>query len=527
MKNKTLVLGIVAAVIIIIGAVVYFTLPKTQSLGLLGDNITLTAYAANGKMNGSGSVTVPFITRDPGKFFVNVALDANNDGTYAGDEWVVKNLPTGAYPNEPNRFTFKEKDTSIFSKSDVPVRVILSTEKLTSFDRPAGKSETKDKKLQFETYDFGKFISLAKVTKPKEANLGIPFVPTAFAQKTVERPGTGTNPPAANPPTGATPPSPSTPSSPSDQQPAQAPAQPAPPSDVHSEDVPDFKQQPQECVPTAVANNLTSLVNKNGKGATPQDSKAMIEELKSDMFWTFEDGVLNGDVIAGKAKYALAHNLPINTDSMSSSNGNASVEEIASALNDKKAVELKINFAELDAQGNATIIGGHVVTVVGVHMDPNSYTLTLHDPLSKNGSDTYEIATNGQVINYPFHPEQGENMVTYMGTGWNQTWGTSSLVGNPGTMQESEIQGAISEFGKAGTVPRIQVLVSGDHKIPIAQVYLSDPGQCKAQHWHSVSGKGATDIANNFVADHEPCGYGTVTQDPVEWIPDPKIIPPK
>ncbi len=517
MKNKTQALGIGAVVIIVIGAVVYFMLPK--NLSLLGDDITLTAYAANGTMNGEGAVTVPFIARDPGVFFVNVAIDANNDGTFSSDEWVVKNLPTGAYPSEPNRFTFNEKDTSIFSKTDVPVRTILSAEKLTSFDQPAGKSETKDKKLNFKTYDFGKFISLAKVTKPKEANLGIPFIPTAFAQKTTERPGTGTNPPATPPPSGenpgATPPAP-------DQQPAQ-PNQPAPPTDVHTEDVPDFKQQPQECVPTSVANNLTSLVNKNGNGTNPQDSKAMIEELKTDMSWTFENGVLNGDVIAGKAKYAMDHNLPINTESMSSANGNASVEEIANALNNKKAVELKINFAELDAEGNATIVGAHVVTVIGVHMDPNSYTLTLHDPLSQKGSDTYEIAQNGQVINYPYQP--GDNLVTYMGTGWSQAWTNPPLTGNAGTMEQPEMQGLINEFGKSGSVPRIQVLTSGDHQIPIAQVYLSDPGQCHEKHWHSVSGVSVTDLKGSAIPDHEPCGYGTQSQDPVEWIPDPNFKP--
>lgn len=295
--------------------------------------------------------------------------------------------------------------------------------------------------------------------------------------------------------------------------------QPAPPTPAIPDsgqyrfaDTPDLQQRPAECAPTAAANSLISLAKEHGQdGKLPADSLTMIDELKGDMRWTPENGVLPDDFVAGKNLWAAKKGLPIRTEKVGNQTGTATLAALEAALRDGKAAELRIAFAE-PVRGGFKVTGGHLVTVVGVHTTDGKTYIDIHDPKSPSGVDTHRVEGN-QITDYTLYSEG----VTVLSWGFTQTWTGETLE----PMTDAEVRG-IREF--AGEKQKIKALHIGDRYIPLGQVHVAEghAGTCEAAHWHA-NVPGATRDTNGKLFDEifEFCGYGKLPEVPVVDIEVP------
>lgn len=221
--------------------------------------------------------------------------------------------------------------------------------------------------VKHETQELGDSIDLSNVTLPEESMKGLGGVPLAYADEVTE---------------------------------------------VTYDNAPDISQRPGECAPTAAANSLIDLVGRNS-GAGLGDPFDLIDDLKEHMHWTRENGVLPDDFVAGKNSWAKDHNLPITTKKVGDANGVKTPEEIQKALENGDAVELRIKFADR----NLHAVGGHMVTVTGIHTNGEQTYIDISDPYTKNnGTETVEIRSN-QLTNYG--PWKG---ITVLSWGFVESW---------------------------------------------------------------------------------------------------------
>ncbi|MCC6405483.1 MAG: hypothetical protein IT405_03820 [Candidatus Yanofskybacteria bacterium] len=275
-------------------------------------------------------------------------------------------------------------------------------------------------------------------------------------------------------------------------------------------DTPDLVQRIAECAPTAAANSLISLAREHGQdGKLPADSLTMIDELKGDMRWTPENGVLPDDFVAGKNLWAAKKGLPIKTEKVGNQNGTTTLEALARGLQAGKAAELRLAFAE-PVRGGYKVVGGHLVTVVGVHAVDGKTYIDIHDPKSPSGVDTHRVEGN-RLTDYELYTEG----VTVMSWGFTQTWTGQDL--DP--MSDAEVRG-IREF--AGEKRRIKALHIGERFIPLEQVHVSAADLCDTSHWHANVGGTARDTQGKLFPEiFEHCGYGKTTDVPVVEIDVP------
>jgi hypothetical protein len=271
--------------------------------------------------------------------------------------------------------------------------------------------------------------------------------------------------------------------------------------------VPDIGQEIAECAPTSAANSLISLMEEHG--VTVPEDKKLISDLKADMDWTPENGVLPPQFVEGKNKWAARNGLRIRTTLAGDQHGRGSLEKIMDEMAHGGAAELRIKFA--DAQGKAT--GGHMVTVVGVRTEGGQTFIDINDPRTPEGTDTYEV--NGNVIEgYPYN---GMALVSW---GFVQTWEGDPTGVQLDPLSEEEIQG-IQEF--VGQKEKIRVIPYSGKKIPLSEVTVikgdhCDDAQNQFPHYHASNGSSVTATDGTVITDHNACGFGKVKDTPVEEI---------
>jgi len=276
--------------------------------------------------------------------------------------------------------------------------------------------EVFDVAVVLKTQDVGSLLELETITDPENAMKGIG---TAYAQTDVE---------------------------------------------ISNDDVPDINQKPGECAPTSAANGLIDLVRENGSDDQQLgDPGELIEDLKEHMGWTRANGVLPDDFVAGKNAWAAANSLPIVTKKVGDANGISTVDDIRDALENGDAVEIRIKFANA---GGTSVVGGHMVTVTGIHQDGDETHLDINDPATEDsGTESVEVSGN-TFSNYG--PWDG---ITVMSWGFTQTWtGPVVSAGDDSTgvsLEEEEDTGvAVDENGTAGSIG--DELIGGEPLVEIS-----------------------------------------------------------
>ena len=73
-------------------------------------------------------------------------------------------------------------------------------------------------------------------------------------------------------------------------------------------------------------------------------------------------------------------------------------DKILAELKAGEDVELVIDFK---ASPNGAVTASRAVTVVGAHSQGTKQWITIHDPLTPEGNDTYRVERNGQVTGHP------------------------------------------------------------------------------------------------------------------------------
>ena len=282
--------------------------------------------------------------------------------------------------------------------------------------------------------------------------------------------------------------------------------------ELTQEGIPDLSQRPGECAPTAAANSLISLVDRyGGEDLIPGDPQDFIENLKRHMNWTPENGVPPDDFVEGKNRWAAAAGVPIRTTKVGDTQGISTLDAIREALENGDAVELRIRLA--NREGTA-VLGGHMVTVTGIHVDGDETYLEINDPKTPDsGSELIEIRQN-QVIGYGLW-----RGIVLLSWGFVQTWEGHPTGELLDTMTDEEIEG-IRQL--VGDEPMITVIEYNGKYLPTSQLTVQDEIGCGADHWHAARGGAVTATDGTVVPDPGPqCGYGKVSELPSKNIPAP------
>lgn len=446
----------------------------------LVQSAALTQITMGQQKSTHGFFTVNFGLKQAKPVYLSAAVDWNKDGSYEDSEWMVTNAPARARADWNNNFPV------IFPKEDLTglKTHIVITDTVTDPAHPVNAQQF-DMPLSVTPYDIGTLIDLSTVTNPTESMKG----------DTVERPGTGT-PTASNTQDQGVP-------------------------DSFQNDTPDLPQRKDECAPTSAANSIIRLAGDHNRiDAIPRDPTALIDMLKQQMGWTPQNGVLTGDFSPGKEYVAKQLGLPITSETVSG-DFNHVIDRIEETLNKGGAAEMRLQSTVTDENGQTHNVGGHMVTVVGVVRNGQQTSVQIHDPLSPSGTDTYEIDPNdGSLIKYPFLGGKLSDAVhVRLTTGFIQTW------------IEQNANAPVNVINDITPSQRstIKVIVAYGHKIPLSEVYVADPGQCPADHYHASRNGTAKALDGTMVPDAAPehCGYGKVSEVPVEnCTPDGQTCTP-
>ncbi len=186
--------------------------------------------------------------------------------------------------------------------------------------------------------------------------------------------------------------------------------------------VPDIEQQANECAPVAGANGLITLAKRFGEdGRLPADLGVMLNELKSDMRWSLTNGVSVDDFVLGANRWALSKGLPIVTQKIGE--GQRALSEFSKSLTADGVALVRLSFS-VPSGSRQRVLGGHLVSVVGVHDMEGATFIDIHDPNSPQGVDTYRVE-GSTIVDYALFPEA----TVKLDQGFTQTWtgGTMKL----------------------------------------------------------------------------------------------------
>lgn len=320
---------------------------------LVGDVLYVTSFTRTGK-NGTGTMLlqVPFQDTLSNPGLLSIAVDVNGDNLFAPDEYLVEGYPVSPRKGWKSGYYASRK---VALTDGLTVQVTVNdTQYLLA--------------TKMNLFEVGTLLDIGNITDPENAMKGFDTA-TAHAEDTNE---------------------------------------------ITQENVPDISQKPGECAPTSATNGILSLIGKNGKpGDVPGTPEEIMEDLKKEMKWNRENGVEPDNFVAGKNSWAQKHGLPIVTEKVGDVHGISTIEEIRKALESNGAVELRIKFAN---PGGTQAVGGHMVTVTGIHEGDGQTYLDINDPATPEGTETVEIQSN-QITNYG--PWEG---VTILSWAFVQNW---------------------------------------------------------------------------------------------------------
>lgn len=268
---------------------------------------------------------------------------------------------------------------------------------------------------------------------------------------------------------------------------------------------PDIGQKIAECAPTSAANSIISLAEEHGMEDKLPPDEQIINELKGEMDWTPENGVLPPDFVEGKNTWMAKHGLPIRTTIVGSQHGIGTLEAILDAMASGAAAEIRMKFA--DKKGKVT--GGHMVTITGVRTAGGETFIDVSDPRTPEGTDVYKV--KGNIIEgYPY------DGIAVLSWGFVQTWEDPTGVAlDP--MTDAEIKGIQNAVGQKET---IKVITYKGKMIPLSELHVGKGDHCDSvaqsyPHYHTNNGS-AKAVDGTLVPDNDGCGFGKVKDVPVE-----------
>jgi len=458
---------LIAAIIIIIAGGVWFSFGRTEKV--MGEQIELIAYTADGENLGGGVISLPFIkdlTADEMRY-ASMALDLNRNGEFEATEWIVQNSPARIYKDYRNNFPIDLNAVNLDDSSPLLALAVLTKS-------PSEQSPEDNATEKVETQVIFKYHELAEILgfnvpgasedlKRGPAPVFSLQIPQAFAQGGEINASRDAN-------------------------------------------IPDLPQGPMECSAVATANNLISLAGEHGQlDKLPQNARDLVNELKADM--QFNNGIVNSNFKAGKDAFVARHNLPIVTRRIT----NPTFADLTTALNSGGAVELSTRMIQ-SASGQAST--GHTMTLVGANQSATgSQSVQVHDSASPSGADTLNLGKaqtpSGQeflVVNYPLW-----DGVVIVDDIFVQNW----------TEPEHADTGSQTDLGEE--MSRIEVLVIGGSYYPKSQFRISRQDACDSDHYHGGTVYGLRNkTSNQIISINDPaptnCGFGRVAEVPVELI---------
>jgi hypothetical protein len=420
------------------------------------DRIVIERMEIEGTPTGGGYVVVHF-TRNNERTLARISADLNGDGTYTEDETLLEDFPAAVKKGSMNRLAFRT-EREFPDGETIPVRLGFSH---------AGDAGSEIAAVAEASMQKVNVVGAWDITSPGSSELrkrGIGAMQLAYADDGGE-------------------------------------------VEIMTEgEVPDLSGGPMDCFPIAAANNLSALAERNDFDGDLPEPEAMRDELKAGM--QFENGVLEGGFLAGKQAFIDKYNLPVQTEVIE----NPTFEDIKDALESGHGVELSMSHIR-SASGHAN--AGHVVTAVGAISSGGQFGIVAHDPATPAGSDdvmeiTPPPSEGAQVwlVDYPLW-----DGVTFIDHIYVQKWIDAEA--QPATT------GTQTDGGDATS--RIQVLVIGGSYYPLSQFKVARPDSCESDHYHAGTVFGLADKAStNIVSATDPlprsCGFGKVSEVPIEWI---------
>lgn len=333
----------------------------------IGDSVHLTGYTIGGVFTGDAMVHVPFTENFPDTPTVTVLFDINDNGKFkGGGEKVVDRVPSVAVAEFPTGYSFDLRAArmmKVFGRDPLFAKVIIS-------DIPGGPIE-KVVPVTKELFEIPEFYT------------GTPPGFTGFGSTDAWNVASDAVGPASI---------------------ARADGLPAGANGVYNPGVPDLpgrKGKPNECFPIAAANSILWLAQQhNMTDKLPPTTNQLLDQLDQAVGYNPNVGTMDANMVSGKNAFAQATGLPLvneKVEDVREQGASTLFPKIVQALKEKKDVEL-IMKKRSSATGKDQ--GGHAVTVVGAYTKGKKQYIVIHDPLTPNGNDTYEVGRNGEVKGY-------------------------------------------------------------------------------------------------------------------------------
>ena len=459
-------LSLIVAVVLVIAVFFFVNQGADKAQLVLARGIGLTAFTSGGISTGQAAVKVPFSHSSEKLQYINMAIDGDSNGSYDDSEWLIQNVPLYAQADWKNSLYFQSPFE--LTRDKAKLIVTSSAQALASVADLSSQEDKRENKVAAEVFESGDLFELDSVTNPEESMKG--FVSLAWAQ-------TG--------------------------------------SQAASATVPDITQRPGECAPTAAANSLYSLANRNGGGSNlPSDPMDFIDQMKGPMNWSRANGVLPDDFVSGKTALANQFNLPIETKKVGDQHGASTFNDLQNALDQGGAAEMRIRFTQ---SGSARVIGGHMVTVTGARAVDGRQILDIHDPASPGGTDTIEVSGN-KILGYgPWHGD------TYLSWGFTQVWtgGDSFSAISGGGFQVDSADLDSDSVRDSDGARKVEVLVIGGNNYPKFQFHIGNDKNCGVPHWHASGEVHSIENTTATDPDEHACGFGKVGQvsEAMVWLP--------
>lgn len=341
------------------------------SQNLIGSPVTLVVFTRNKFPIGSAMIQIPFTQDSAGTATFTVYVDVNGDGAFSESERGVSEVPSVARTELPASFPLLFGNQGQMQKLLASSKKKSLTAKILLQDVPGPGTVTQVMPLtrvEYETRDLFTnpppgFTGGGRGETGWRAVFTPEIIPSAIAK------GGGT-------------------------------------IDIYNKDVPDLpprKGKANECFPTAATNSLLWLSKKDhfeDKMPQPATQDAVSDELDRDLGWNAKSGVEDAKMVDGKNAFASRHKIPLHTKKIDNEiiEGRSDLwDKLVKELQDGEDVELIIQKKE-SQRGTSTL--GHAVTVVGANDKNGKQQIIIHDLLTPQGNDTYEVRRDGQVQGY-------------------------------------------------------------------------------------------------------------------------------
>lgn len=346
------------------GAVPSASLQETPDL--IGEDVVIAVFKGRRHPGGSAMVEIPFKEDVEGSVTFTVSFDIDGDGFFEGEEVGVDAVTTVAKAELPSAFPVLFSDAKQLRRliqrlkeGSAPVRVVLEdvpevdvvTEDALATRVDVDISDAFHNPPPGFTGGWGDLGDWGEIVRDVA-------VPTAVAGG---------------------------------------------PVDIYNADIPDLKPRkgkPNECFPIASANSLLWIAKKHRfEDKMPATSDALLDELDEDVGWT-KKGTEDAKMLDGKNAFTRRHGISLSNKKIDNvvTDGKSDLwDKIVKELQAGEDVELMFKKKETSSAKGTS---GHAVTVVGANNKKGKQYVVVHDPLTREGNDTYEVARDGRLVGY-------------------------------------------------------------------------------------------------------------------------------